>query len=127
MNEFNAKVSSIRSRVEQAFGLLKGQFPSLKLFGTTHDIKDTYRAVEALMVVHNLCIDLGDEPEDIPHFDPSDLDMQREVVAGRFGEADAEDVPLADLEPVFGTDEELREAGYQMREEIFNSLFPPTA
>jgi hypothetical protein len=51
---------------------LKGQFQSLNEMGTHHDIQETYRVIKALMVVHNMCIDHGDKPEDIHDFDPSD-------------------------------------------------------
>ncbi|CEL64025.1 hypothetical protein RSOLAG1IB_11009 [Rhizoctonia solani AG-1 IB] len=56
--------------------------------GTSADIQDTYRAIEALMVIHNICIDLGDAPpsrnqkesdipdsdsDDDPPFEPNDV------------------------------------------------------
>ncbi|KAA1479950.1 hypothetical protein DENSPDRAFT_742384, partial [Dentipellis sp. KUC8613] len=69
MRAFNRLVSSMRARVEQAFGMLKGRFPGLKTMGTPHDIKDAYRAVEALMAVHNFCIDHDDHPDQLPFFD----------------------------------------------------------
>ena len=40
--------------------------------GTHHDIQETYKVIKALMVVHNVCIDHGDRPEDIHGFEPSD-------------------------------------------------------
>lgn len=58
--------------MEHAFGLLKGRFLSLKEMGTHHDIQETYKVIEALMVIHNMCIDHGDRPEQIHDFDPHD-------------------------------------------------------
>jgi len=37
-----------------------------------------YNSVEALLVVHNLCISLDDHPEDIWDYDPSDDTMVEE-------------------------------------------------
>ncbi|KAF9067501.1 hypothetical protein BDP27DRAFT_1422797 [Rhodocollybia butyracea] len=46
---------------------------TLSSIGTHHDIQDTYRVIEALMTIHNMCINFGDTPEYIPNFDTSDM------------------------------------------------------
>jgi hypothetical protein len=62
--EFNRKLSSARIVVEWAFGQLKARFPALKKLGAVRDMRDIYRAIEAMMVVHNMCHELGDVPDD---------------------------------------------------------------
>jgi len=72
VSAFNKRLSYVHIWVEHAFGMLKGHFPGLKELGGTQDMNALYNAVEALMVVHNLCISLNDHPEDIWDYDPSD-------------------------------------------------------
>lgn len=123
LRQFNRIVSSVRARVEQAFGMLKGRFPALKDFGPTETMQDTYRAVEALMVMHNLCVDMGDEPFLIPFFDPVDeAHLPDEVAPGRYG-GGVDNSTVADL-PAHETDEWLKQAGFEMRERILNAVVP---
>jgi hypothetical protein len=49
--------------VEWAFGQLKARFPSLKKLGMVSDMGDIYQAIEAMMVIHNICYDLGNSPD----------------------------------------------------------------
>ena len=123
MKQFNFLVSSIRVRVEQAFGMLKGRFPSLKFLGTPNDIKDAHRAIEALMAIHNFCIDNDDRLEDIPWFDPQDpwVDAARDIAHDGVGNADGEwgdevDPDHADV---------VRLEGLALREFMLNLTFPP--
>lgn len=124
MRKFNKLISSVRARVEQAYGLLKGRFPSLKLLGTPADMQDAYRTVEALAVIHNFCIDNQDHATSIPGFDGFDQDVYEAVIAAREGNggqaADDGDVEI----PGHETNVWLREEGFAMREEIFEELFP---
>ena len=64
MRTFNRRVSNIRITSEHAFGVLKARFPSLKEMGPHRNIQDMYKAIEALMIIHNICFDWGDKPED---------------------------------------------------------------
>ncbi|EKM50525.1 uncharacterized protein PHACADRAFT_56726, partial [Phanerochaete carnosa HHB-10118-sp] len=62
---FNKLLSGKCILVEHTFGMLKGRFPALKVLSTPNNIDDVYRIVKSLMALHNICIDLGDHPEDI--------------------------------------------------------------
>lgn len=113
--------------MEHAFGMVKGRFPSLKDLPPEHDIRDTYRVVEALLTLHNLCINFGDCPECIPFFDDSDPDRDEDDdvvndvdVTGYGGIAEGVEVEL----PAWETDEWLKEAGRRRRLAILNDLFP---
>ena len=57
---------------EHAFGMIKGCFLSLKEMGTHRNIQDMYKAIEAMMILHNICIDWNDSPEEIWDYDPAD-------------------------------------------------------
>jgi hypothetical protein len=60
--DFNYKISRARIVVEWVFGRLKARFPALKRLGAVRDMKNIYRAIEAMMIVHNMCHELGDAP-----------------------------------------------------------------
>ncbi|TFY54866.1 hypothetical protein EVJ58_g8606 [Rhodofomes roseus] len=94
---------------------------SIRLFGTPVDVEDMYRAVEALMSVHNFCIDEGDHPEDIPWYDWSDPDVQEAVAMARQDMGDDEDIDAEGQEEVAA----YRQLGQEMREQFFEALFPP--
>lgn len=72
MWEFNKHLSGVCIASEHAFGLLKGRFPSLKEMGRHEDIQDLYKAMEAMMIIHNICMDWKDRPDYIWDFDPTD-------------------------------------------------------
>ena len=72
MQDFNKRLSSIRIVSEHAFGMIKGCFLSLKEMGTHRNIQDMYKAIEAMMILHNICIDWNDSPEEIWDYDPAD-------------------------------------------------------
>lgn len=61
---WNQAFSKERVVVEHAFGQLKGRFPSVRVM-PGWNLDRIYRAIEALMVVHNICVDLRDSVEDI--------------------------------------------------------------
>jgi len=125
--KFNKCLSSQRIIVEHAFGMLKGRFLSLKDMPPEQDIRDTYRVVEALFTLHNLCIDLGDAPEFIPLFDGNNPDRDgsdddvADVDIFGYGGIVGDDEPEL---PAWQSDEWLREAGRRRRLAILNDLFP---
>ncbi|QRV77402.1 DDE superfamily endonuclease [Ceratobasidium sp. AG-Ba] len=58
--KFNKRFSKGRIVVEHAFGMIKERFPGVKLMGTSQNIQTNFKALEALIVLHNLCIDYED-------------------------------------------------------------------
>ncbi|KAG9102107.1 hypothetical protein FS749_015690 [Ceratobasidium sp. UAMH 11750] len=61
--QFNKKISTARVIIERTFGQLKGRFPALHRLGVVQDMMELYRAVEAMMVMHNMCFDLHDRAD----------------------------------------------------------------
>ena len=105
MREFKKIISSICVRVEQAFGMLKGRFPSLKLFSTPADIRHAYRVFEALADVHNFCINNSDHSENIPRYSPWDEaveaaieEVRRTVEVGEYAMDDDSEVAPDEFE-----------------------------
>ena len=128
MREFNKIVSSVRVRVEQAFDMLKGRFPSLKLFSTPADIQDAYRTFEALASIHNFCFDNEDHPESIPGYSRRDhtveqaiREIREAIQRGEYAALNAQ----ADLPDEVETPERLKRLGMEMRRAIFNEIVPP--
>ncbi|KAF8836147.1 hypothetical protein BDN67DRAFT_911697, partial [Paxillus ammoniavirescens] len=127
--KFNNRLSSIRIAVEHTFGLLKGRFPALKDLPPEIDIQNTYRLVHALMVMHNICIDLEDHPEDIPEIIfgddsrtlPKDAEGDEDADLSNYG-APVIDGPI-DI-PAWESDEWLRREGQKRREQILNDIYP---
>lgn len=119
MRDFNYKLSSVRISVEHVFGQLKGRFPSLRCMGSHEDVNDIYRAIEALMILHNMCLYHGDHPASIWNVVLQDEDLLRN---GDGYEMTAIDGPPNN--PQGETDASLREAGYRMRMEILDQVFP---
>ncbi len=110
--------------------MLKGRFPALKLLGTPEDIQNAYRVVQALMAVHNICLDMGDRPEHIHEYDPNDLEIDgvidplellRDVELSHYGGV-VGDAPVNI--PRGETDDTLRAAGYEMRMKLLDEIVP---
>jgi len=124
---FNNRLSSIRVFIEHAFGLLKNRFLSLKDFGRHQKIQEVYRVIQALMVIHNLCIDWKDgEPlleqgEGTDGSSDSDIDVD---VTGYGGIV----VPAEDQDrvPTYETDNWHRDEGSLKRLAMLDELFPLT-
>ncbi|QRW00132.1 DDE superfamily endonuclease [Ceratobasidium sp. AG-Ba] len=113
---FNKRLSRVRVQIECAFGRFKSRFPSLYLMGTPEDMKDLYRSVQALMVLHNLCIDFHDRVDGFAagnlqrgHGSDSNIDIH-----ARVGHINPEDIDDDDL-TIPG--EDLLEAGRTFRSE----------
>lgn len=128
MREFNQRLSSVRIASEHTFGRLKGRFPSLKDMGSHENLEDLYDVIEALMILHNICIDWGDRPEDIWSFDPRDPPRDGEEMPE---EQDGDLVSIYENVaggagvPLYETEAWLKEEGYRKRWAIFTELFPP--
>ena len=91
--------------------------------GKHNNMGDMYKAIEALIVIHNICIDWGDSPEDIWDFnmeddlchsaeDDEELEMGGEIIGGN-----------AEV-PAHETDEWLRMQGRRKQQIIMDELFP---
>lgn len=126
--QFNQLLSSIRIRVEHAFGMLKARFPALYSLTPALNIDDTYRHIHAMMVLHNLCIDLDDHPADFlseKRADDDDSDDtgddEMDVELPEYGRMP--DAPQIEV-PEHETEEWLREMGHAMRQNIMDELFP---
>jgi hypothetical protein len=122
--EFNHKISCARVVVEWAFGRLKSRFPALKRLGAAHDIKDIYRAIEAMMILHNLCFDLGD----IPEYSRARLDDEGGGGAAHNEVEDdleeEEDDDELEHHEVGGNDADLLRAGRAFRERCMDKICP---
>ena len=64
---WNRQLSSVRIFVEPAFGHLKGRFPYLHMM-PGWDLTEMYHIIEALMIVHNILEEQGDDPTTIAGF-----------------------------------------------------------
>jgi len=103
MRQFNKRLSSIRIVSEHAFRMLKGHFLSLKEMGKHKNIQDMYKAIEVMMILHNICIDWDDQPEQIWGYDPLDHwgDNEEDLVDDNVGSEDIDgdvQVPAYEME-----------------------------
>jgi hypothetical protein len=87
--KWNVKHSRARIGSEHYFGGLKGRFPALKLM-PGRDMKQLYRSVEALIILHNILLELNDSPHDIDDFSAEEI------------EAEVADMLAVPFEPGFG-------------------------
>jgi hypothetical protein len=137
MREFNFHLSSVRIASEHAYGLLKGRFLSLKGMGEHKDIQSIYKAIEAMLVLHNICIDWNDHPETIWQFDPMDIwsgwdGVEDEIEDEDETEGEDDGGIEVGIEVIAGdanipereTPQYLKEEGRRKRQIIFEELFP---
>jgi hypothetical protein len=75
---FNKKLSQLRIFVEHAFGRLKGRFPHVRRMAG-RNLMEMYLIIEALMIVHNMLEELGDDPTTIKGFNGLEDDGAAEV------------------------------------------------
>jgi hypothetical protein len=64
---WNRKLSSVRIFVEHAFGRLKGRFPIMRNM-PGRNILQMQKQIEALMILHNILEERGDDPTTIAGF-----------------------------------------------------------
>jgi hypothetical protein len=135
MRAFNLVLSRARVASEHVFGLLKGHFLSLKAMGEHKDIQHMYKAIEAMLVLHNICIDWSDHPETIWEYDGTDIWPGWDGIEDEMDE-DEEEEEEEDMNPgieiVAGnlnipeceTAQYLKDEGRRKRQIIFDELFP---
>ena len=61
---WNRQLSRLRIQIEHAFGMLKGRFPTLRNMPGRR-LDRIFKTIEALMVVHNILIEMDDDPYEI--------------------------------------------------------------
>ena len=88
--------------------------------GPHADIQEMYRAIKALLILHNMCIDYGDKPDDDWEIDV----MDEERLDERDEDPDAIIVENGENIPIQETDAWLKRQGRAKRMIIFNDLFP---
>lgn len=118
---FNKNLSGIRVYVEHTIGLLKGRFPSMKDMGRHEDPQDIYKAIHAMLVLHNLCIDLGDAED---QFIGEGMEDDDEAVLPDHGGDIVIEPGNEGHIPAYETDDWHKEAGRNKRERILDDLFP---
>lgn len=93
--DWNRRLSKLQIAIEHAFGMLKGRFPSLRDMPGV-DLDRIFKTIEALMVIHNILVEMDDDPaeidgynghEDLGLFGPA-RNGQDEVAARRAREVD---------------------------------------
>lgn len=102
--QWNVNLSRLRVAVENAFGRLKGRFPSLRNM-PGHNIDEMFRTIEALLIIHNIVEEFGDDPETIPGFN---------------GKEDADVGDVFHGMPVRLRDDELHRAGLARRKNLLD-------
>ena len=95
---------------------------------TPADMRDVYTSVAALVVLHNVLIDIGDSPLDIHTFDKErDDDLELAIRYSRDGIEEGENGELIfHPPPDHEADEDvLRLAGYAKRDALLDLIVPP--
>lgn len=98
--------------------MLKGRFLSLKEMGAHKDIQEIYKAIEAMMILHNICIFWRDNPERIWEYNPNDPWPEVKAEIDNDMEEEDGDVPRHE------TEQWLRETGHLKRRILLDALFP---
>ena len=88
-------------------------------------MEELYKAIEVLLVLHNICLDWRDRPEDIPDFDPRELHDNGDDEA----DVDLDEDPIIPADnaniPQHETAEWIKQQGYAKRKLLLDYLFPP--
>jgi hypothetical protein len=124
---FNKTLSGTRIFIEHAFGLFKGRFRSLASFGPFQEIQEVYKVIQALMVVHNFCIDNKDIPKEFRE-DGSLIEMldragnnEGDIEVGGYGGVT---LPNDELLATYETDGWHLQEGHAKRFRLLDRLFP---
>lgn len=97
---YNQILSSIRSVIERAFGLLKGKFRRLKYLDIA-DPETANKIIAAACMLHNFIIDCGEPPADLWELDTNQHDetdnTERNPPSGTLRQADIKRNELVNL------------------------------
>ncbi|KAF8830096.1 hypothetical protein HHX47_DHR2000723 [Lentinula edodes] len=93
----------------------------LSEMGHHADVQEMCKVIEALLILHNICIDFGDALESIFDFNPKDDFPLQDLTTVNLGYIAVDGDAVI---PPYETDQWIREAGRRKRELIFNDLFP---
>jgi hypothetical protein len=119
MKDFNYKLSKQRISVEHAFGCLKLRFRSLQLMGSHDNVDDVWRAIDAMLIFHNLCLRLDDHPRYLPGYTETAGTMEEDLNAAVDNAVGGPvNIPLVE------TDARLREDGYALRDQLLDTVCP---
>lgn len=91
--------------------------------GPHTDIQEMYKAIEALLILHNMCIDYGDKPDDDWEIDTTDVSDEEGSVE-HDEDPNAMIVENGQSIPAWETDAWLKRQGCAKQMIIFNDLFP---
>ena len=112
---WNRELSTLCIAVEHAFGCLKGRFPALQALPGM-DLQSMWETVEALMVIHNILTESGDDPYEIDGFNGEEDPDHNPVEA-------AEDILVSDAPShTCMTEDELYCSGLLQRKHLLDSF-----
>ncbi|KAJ3981565.1 hypothetical protein F5890DRAFT_1534734 [Lentinula detonsa] len=125
MKDFNFKLSKQRITVEHAFGCLKLRFRSLQMMGAHENVQDAWRAIDSLMIVHNMCLYYDDQPAQLD-------DYSEDIHDDGIGDWDGDILPEMTQNNVGGPADiphseraaSLRVEGYRLRNELMDIVCP---
>ncbi|KAE9399054.1 hypothetical protein BT96DRAFT_821071, partial [Gymnopus androsaceus JB14] len=125
MKDFNYKLSNQRITVEHAFGCLKLRFRSLQYMGLHENVQDVWRAIDAMMIFHNMCLYYKDHPDTLE-------DYTGELNDDGTGDWDADILPEVTQDDVGGpadiphheTPNWLKREGYKLRNTLLDTVCP---
>ena len=94
---------------------------SLKTMGQHGNMQEVYKAIESMIIIHNMCIDFNDHPQSIEGFTADNAGFPIEP---SMNESFLQEVEEADINiPIYETDQWLKKEGYRKRMELLKYLF----
>ena len=95
------------------------------MMGGMSDINDVYRVIEALMVIHNMCIDYHDSPKKIPDFEEDAgrgiMEEENSFIIEQIQDNISLQIPI----PAHETDDWLLQEGRKVRDRLLDRIVPP--
>ena len=91
--------------------------------GEHKDIQMIYEAIEAMLVLHNICIDWNDHPDTIWQYNSTDIWEDRVDDEDEETEVGIDDIEGEANIPKCETPQYLKDEGWQKQQIIFDELF----